>query len=110
RDAHCPSQLRLNPDADHAHASAEESASSAGTQRGRPGVSIATDRREASRAMPTYVPSRPTNGLLAQMTRRLGVVERLRQRELLVDAELFCMYTSVRTNPLAERQHRLGFK
>ena len=57
-----------------------------------------------------YVPSRPTNGSLAQMTRRLGLVERLRRWELLLDAELFCMCTSAlyANESICRRQRRSG--
>ena len=95
RDVQRRPQLRLNPDAAHAFASVEESASSAGTQRGPLGECITTDNRDDSSAMPMYVPSRPTNGWLAQMTRRFGVVERLRRWELL---------------SIGRRQSRSGFK
>ena len=94
REARRLSHVRLNPDAAQASASAAESASSAGTQRGPVGVCKATDRRYASRAMPMYVPRRPRNGWLAQMTLRPGAPERLRRRDFLLDAELCFMCTS----------------
>lgn len=111
-DAPSQSHQRLNPDAAHASASAAERASSAGTQRGPAGVCTATDRRYASRAMPIYVPRRPRNGWLAQMTLRLGALERLRRRDFLLDAELCFMCTSAlgANESIGRRQSRSGFK
>ena len=59
-----------------------------------------------------YVPRRPRNGELAQMTLRLGALERLRRRDFLLDAELCFMSTSAlcANESIGRRQSRSGFK